>query len=344
MATLKDIAEHVGISITAASLALRDHHSISIATKKKVWAAQKALGYRLPLRPPESISREVAAAKSEVRNIAFLLIDREYEGTSYASGFQRIAESIAERMWRPVYLSGKLEEIVAGKLPPLLVNGDFSGIIVSGAFNADAYREIARLLIPIVVRGRYPLGDEPWSSCEPDFTQGAELVLSKATAQGHRRIALLEKDPNNNYGRYLRSALVIAAQGRDVELFPFTVKSDSPSTPQLRPADLLEKGITLILVGTASCCPVAYTICEEAGLRIPDDISLVSYGVRPNSALCPEPAHITAIPGINTGITEKLARLIENPATPHTRELYPQAFVASPSFGEAPGMRRQSVT
>jgi len=37
MATLKDIAQQVGVSVSAVSLALRDHPSIGQETRKRIW-------------------------------------------------------------------------------------------------------------------------------------------------------------------------------------------------------------------------------------------------------------------------------------------------------------------
>lgn len=334
MATLKDIAEHVGISITAASMALRDHHSISVATKRKVWAAQKALGYRLPLNPPESIAREVESSRPELRNIAFLLIDREYEGTAYTGGFHKLAERIAERMWRPVYLSARLKDLEAGVLPPLLVDGGFSGIVVSGNYNAQAHSEVTRLGLPIVVMGRYRLGEKPWSSCEPDFDHGADLFVSRVKSLGHRRIAFLQKEPANNYGSNLRQALFQAAGHEGLSVRHFADRAGVPEAPELTPAALLESKATVLLLSTGSLAPMALKSCAAAGLRVPGDISLVSFA-RPSSDY-PDIAYIQPAGGMTRGLAAKLARLIEAPDTPHSRDLYPKLFVDGATLGPAP--------
>ncbi len=332
MVTLKDIAKHLGISVSAVSMALKDSRSISLETKRRVWEAQRLLGYKAPLQPPAGISAEVGAKQTDGLDIACLLIDREFENPTYASGFQKMAEKIIERHWRPIYLSAKLQNLEAGQIPPLLRNGKIDGMIVSGDYTALAHQHLSKLNIPLAVSGRYRLGAEPWMSCEPDFGQGIRLFLSHLVALGHRRFGLCATGGAGDYElhmvrHYLHEAGELGLESAGVATHP------SRAEP-LTIRDLLARQPTAILV-TGSGADL-FEACAEMGLQIPEDISLVKVGRYGLSALPMRPTLITPCTTISSRTVERLARLIEEPGAIPCRELVPMRITPGETIGPCP--------
>ncbi len=340
MATLKDIAKHVGISISAASLALRDHHSISLETKRKVWEAQETLGYRAPLRAPDSIAKKVKRQRTAVRNVVFLLVDRKFENSSYGPIFQKVADHCAERHWRSIFLSASLKDLREGSLPPLLKNDDLDGIIVSGAYDAVAHQHVRKLGIPIVALGRYQLGDDPWAACEPDFEHAVRLFFSRMTAFGHQRYGLVvigEKE-RSSYLNYLLRAFNEVLDEKNLEFAGLAATRNHQDNGFLTMEELLLEKPTALLISSASLAESTYEACRKTGLRIPEDISIMCFADTANFIISPSLACIRKKSFIGRGLVEKLGRMMDDPDAPQTREIFPQQFVPGGSIGLCPGV------
>lgn len=335
MATLKDIANHVGISISAASLALRDHSSISVETKRRVWEAQEALGYRLPLRAPNSIAKKVKKQTVAMRNIVFLLVDRQFDNSSYGATFQKLADLGTERHWRCMYLSASLEDLRAGRIPPLLKNSDVDGIIVSGAYDSIAHQHLQKLGIPLLVYGRYELGDEPWMSCEPDFRHGARLFANRLMALGHTRYGFVFKGETGTTfsSHYTLRIVKDILEEKGLHFSGAAATHDQFDGKYLTVDELLKQDVTALLISTGSQVEMTYEACQKAGLRIPEDISIVCFNPPGNFFIRPSLAYISNGNNITQGIVEKLERFMDKPDIPRTRELFPKHLVPGGSIG-----------
>ncbi len=332
MVTMKDIAAHVGISTSTVSLALRDHRSISLETKRRVWEAQEQLGYRAPLRAPSSTAPKKSKNSRPLRDIAFLLVDREFENTSYGPMFQKIADLAAQRGWRSSYFSASLKDLHEGRLPPLLKNQGTDGIIVSGAYDAPAHQQVSKLGLPLVVMGRYQLGSEPWMACEPDFGHGVRLFLDRMREFGHTRFGLVFKDIRSAYVRHLLREM----KDRCVKLVGATLNAEDPSAAISSIEEVLKKGPTALLLGAESLAPATYKACANLGLVIPRDLSIVNFDGIGRHIMEPTLARIIPRKGMHASLVEKLERLMEDPDVVPTRELFPKQFVPGGSVGPCP--------
>lgn len=338
MATLKDIAKHVGVSISAASLALRDHHSISLETKRKIWAAQEALGYRAPLRIPDALGSKGKKQKTALRKIAFLLVDRKFQNTGYGSLFQNVADISTQRHWRSMYVSASLKDLREGHLPPLLKSGEIDGIIVSGAYDSTAHQHVRKLGIPMIVYGRYELGDDPWASVEIDFSHGANIFASRMAAFGHTRCGLVIKGDvitDNNYRAYILGSVKKAVADKNLDLIG--IASVIPHPDYLSVEELLRRKTTAILISGPAQAVHTYEVCRTAGLRIPDDVSVMSLYSAEHCLISPSLAYITAESGTERLVVEKLDRLMDDPDMLKTREIVPKRFCPGGSIGLCPG-------
>jgi len=335
MVTLKDIANHVGISVSAASMALRNHDSIGEETKQRVWEAKKKLGYRLRSKP--------------TGNIAFLLFDRGFDSIVYARFFQGIGAIAAKRQRQPIYLALEGKAFLEGEMPPVLQKRGVDGIIASGLYTEAVHRRLAALGIPIIALGVYQLGEEPWASCEVDVTGGLKKAIHALAEQNHRRIGLLVSAPEHlEYGQQIRD-------GFRRGLARFGVESggiEGEGTGQPFEGKALAAGFrrlmaqpnppTAVIIEKAHSA--IYDECDLLKLRIPEDISLISLG-KAAERMRPSLARVEASPEEMAQVAfEKLERLIEDPEHPRTREIFGMRIVPGDSIGPAPerGRSRRS--
>ncbi|HWL51877.1 MAG TPA: LacI family DNA-binding transcriptional regulator [Chthoniobacteraceae bacterium] len=329
---MKDIAAHVGLSTSTVSLALRDHRSISLETKRRVWEAQERLGYRAPLQAPTSAAPKRSKNQKPLRDIVFLLVNRQFENSSYGPEFQKIADLAAERGWRSSYLSASLDDLHEGRIPPLLKNHRADGIIVSGAYDARAHQQVRKLGIPVVVLGRYQLGPEPWMACEPDFAHGIELFLDRMSALGHTRFGVVFKDPHSPYTRNILREL----EAREVSWCEAALQTKEPEKGAPLIEALLDRKPTAIFLVTESLAPLTYEVCARRGLVIPRDISIVNFDGTGRYIMQPSLARISSAKGMQASLIDKLERLMDDPDTVPTRELFPKRFVPGNSIGPCP--------
>lgn len=338
MATLKDIAEEVGISVSTVSLALRDHRSISIETKQRIWEAQEKLGYRLPIQRPSSLARKGKPQGTGVvfRDIAFLLVNRQFDAPAYVSIVQSLSDRAASRHWRILYATAGLKDLEEGKMPVLLKSSKPDGIVVSGVYSDRAHHELRKLGIPIVVHGRYHLGEEPWMSCEPDFAQAISLFLHRMMELGHRRFGLYVKDTDSEFVKNLIRYYLRGIEEKGVE---FMGVATLPASDEGMPIEaLIAKRPTALLVAPGSLVPHLYQICERSGLSIPRDISILLFHHSNDLLLNPTVAGLAQC-GMTDAIIRKLEQLMADPNTLCTRELFPKKLVPGGSIGKAPEIR-----
>ncbi len=337
MATLKDIARHLGISISTASLALRDHGSISIETKQRVWEAKEALGYRAPLRPPGAIARrrkKQSGQSAETRDVAFLLVSRDFEDPRYAPTFQQIAAYVAERHWRPIFVTCPMRDLEEGVIPPLLKNGGVDGIIVSGDYTPDAHQHLRKLGIPMVMLGRFVLGDDPWMSCEPDFSHGVRLFVNRMSELGHRRYGLvIDGSYSDTFSTHLRTAYEATVITKGAENIGIAATQYRRKGEFLTLPGLLKRGPTALLLGSVFQAQETYEACHKAGLSIPGQISIVSFGSGRTCVAAPSLTYLEQQPGVALRVVEKLADALDHPERAQTREMFPRRFVAGGSIG-----------
>ncbi len=332
MATLRDIAQHCSLSVSTVSMALRDHRSISDETKRRVWEAQKTLGYKMPLRPLRSLSPEEGVVGT--KDVICLLIDRDFDNPSYMHLFERLAEGAIERHWRPIYLSSSLKALSEGKIPPLLRASRVDGIIVSGNYNALAHQHLRKFGLPMVIIGRYRLGDDPWMACEPDLQHGIRIFLTRMLAFNHRKFGLFLRSGRGEYAHHLRRSYQeeldeLGATSVGIASEPgFGVEGD------LRVEELLDRGATAIL--TAGDPAAVFEVCARRGLKIPEQISIIGLSASHYGYEEPKLAAIeTASPYASVALA-KLDFLFRDPQWPPTRELLPMKLIPGASIGLAP--------
>jgi len=324
MATLKDIAQQVGVSVSAVSLALRDHPSIGQETRKRIWDVKKKLGYELK-------------SKSN-GNIAFILLDRGFDVFTYARLFQSAGRLATENDLQPIYLSLSHASVLQGELPAVLQNRKVDGIIVSGAYDGAAHRILTSLGIPLLVCGNYQLGPEPWASCEVDLIEGMRLMMQRLTELGHERIGLLTCTPEGvEFGHQLRQnylSLVTEFQRHSVGIACERDYEASPDQSALQQAtsELLNRGRLSAIVAERGNLDVLDQ-CARQGLRVPQDISLVSLGAVMYETR-PTLATVEANPvDLGRGIFEKLQRMMARPDYLITREHFPMRLIPGDSLG-----------
>lgn len=277
MTTLRELAEHLGLSPATVSRALNGFPEVGEKTRARVIAAAKKLNYR-----PNSTAKKLATGKSGMVGIIFraahnLLVDPHF--VEYLAG---LSMGLAERELDLV-LSHAQPGAQLSSYEKLIATGSVDGLVVSLPEVED--RRLAMLTerkFPFVVHGH--VGDDPgYAFYDIDnhgaFSRATELLV----ALGHRRIAFLNGASGMAFAIQREAAFrtVLAANGIHVPA-RFVSHSDmSEDSGYQRAAEWLagQQGAapTAFLCSSTMLALGVMRAAGEAGLEVGKDISIIAH-------------------------------------------------------------------
>jgi len=175
---LQDIAEKANLSVSAVSLALRDHPSISEESKRRIQQIRRELGYR-----PGGGQQSSTPQAKNMLNFAYCLIGESLQDEAYPP----IAHGIicACRKWQ-IHLA--IEQLPA--TPPLRpvimpTGATPNGFLLMGFLTDELVEPFAATGSPVVTIGANPLSGKH-SSVTADVFQAGKLVARRAIDEGYK--------------------------------------------------------------------------------------------------------------------------------------------------------------
>ncbi|MHB1538124.1 MAG: LacI family DNA-binding transcriptional regulator [Solirubrobacteraceae bacterium] len=279
---MNDVAKHAGVSVSTVSYVLNRSGPVGAARRERVLDAMRMLDYT-PNASARSLKRRSALTIGlAVPDIA------EHFSALLAAGVERTAGE------RGVLVALCATEGVTGEgclHAQLLASQRLDGIIhLSGArARSRLAPELARSGSVVLVDEQLPGLEVPAVVCEQ--RGGACRIAQHVLEHGHRRIAILAGPvalwtAEQRLAGY-RDAL--AAAGIDPCEAPVLTGEHLPSSGTERAARVLavrpEQRPTALLCGDDAIALGAIEHCRSAGLRVPEDVSIVGFGDMPAAAL-----------------------------------------------------------
>jgi DNA-binding LacI/PurR family transcriptional regulator len=228
----------------------------------------------------------------------------------------------------------------AGFLGPLGTLGVDGLIILTQRIPTDAIRQLANL-VPVVSSSLVPL---PNVSCVVmDVASGTFDAARHLLDLGHRRIAMIEKDLHDSFGRASREGARLAMKGvAGVGPDALQIATPTDFTPEegyrLAKEFLAQPNRpTAIICGDHLIAEGVLQACEELGLKVPDDLSVVAC----NSILADRrPVSITSVSfdraGVGSRLCRRLLELIEQPERQFEPEYVTSQLLIRQSTGAPP--------
>lgn len=293
MPTIKDVAKKAGVSVTAVSFVINNVPvPLSERTKERIWAAIRELGYS-PNRAAQSLARRRAEtiAILFLQPVSNLFADIPYSQILFGVG-SKIAGSGLRLLLIPPLEVGQ-EKPFSRKLH----KGEADGVIVVGPIRQDDKRikELDESDLPVILIGNYK--DARKASCIDidNFSVGYKAVDYLAKI-GHRSIAFLGGPLYYSYGEErfegYKKALEnnnLSYDDRNIFIGEATVEEGYQATQKLLGR---EDRPTAIFASTGLMGVGAIRAIKDAGLSMPDDISLVTLQEYPSSLMELEPTAI----------------------------------------------------
>ena len=276
--TLKSVAAHVGLSAGTVSAVLNDAPSarhIPKQTRERIIAAARTLDYR-----PNFFARSLRKR----RTFTIGVIAHEI-GDGYSSSIIAGIESGA-RQRDYFFVTGvhRHDNDLFDRYTRLLLERGAEGIITLD-FNLGHC-----LPVPVVAIPGHT-DHEGVTNIVLDHRHAAELALKHLVELGHRQIAILRGHPESADSNYRWNAVEEVAQDIGLELDPdLVIQIDSQeSTPVLGypyGKQLLERRrpFTALFAYNDISAIGAIRAFQEAGMRVPEDISVVGFDDIPAAA------------------------------------------------------------
>ncbi|KQP56549.1 LacI family DNA-binding transcriptional regulator [Agreia sp. Leaf283] len=272
--TLHDVARLAGVSIKTVSNVINDYPHIRPATRTKVESAISELGYQ-----PNLSARSLRSGRSGV--ISLLIPDlRNAYFAELADAVMRAAQAKGLSVIIEQMPGGKKEELEILRGPRMqLVDGILYSVLALG--EEDAHELDSRM--PMVL-----LGDRifhgPKDHVTMQNTAGAKAATEHLLSLGRRRIAALGSHPGEVVGSAglrlegYRQALDEAGVAYDPSLvIPAINWHRKDGAAAMR--RFLEQGVPFdgLVAFNDSMALGAMRVMQEAGLRIPDDVSVIGF-------------------------------------------------------------------
>ncbi|BBC32152.1 LacI family transcriptional regulator [Streptomyces graminofaciens] len=281
--TIKDVAARAGVSKGAVSLAFNQRPGLSDATRDRIFAAARELGWA-----PNLAARSLSSQRVDVVGLAICrpakLLGLEPFYMEFISGVESVlTERSCSLLLR---LVRNLEEEVG------LQDAWWRGRQVSGSilvdFRADDPRVAAaeRLGMPVVAVGHPSLTGGLTSVWTDDATAVTEAVRY-LVALGHRRIARVGGAASLGHSA-LRTAAFEGAAGSLGLSRVWQVATDFSGESGARATRSLLTGVgddrpTAIVYDNDIMAVAGMSVATEMGVRVPEDVSLLAWD---DSQLC----------------------------------------------------------
>ncbi|HEY3481962.1 MAG TPA: LacI family DNA-binding transcriptional regulator [Streptomyces sp.] len=268
--TMEDVAARAGVSRALVSLVMRNSPKVSAVRRAAVLRAAEELGYQ-----PHVMARSLASRTSTVlgvmvndlRNAFFADIVEELDSAAQAAGFDLILNT-----------GGRSPTREWNALHNLLSFRPAGIVLLSPVVPASAIQVAARQC-PVVLVSRTTRSSTV-DTVNDDGEAGSALAVDHLVGLGHRRIAHL--DGGGAAGAAQRRRGFEAAM-RAHGLEPIVVRSEHTdiggenAVRELLAAYSRPDLPTGLVSGNDFNAVGAISALEEAGLRVPEDVSVVGY-------------------------------------------------------------------
>ena len=274
--SLFDVARHCGVSHQTVSRVVNGHANVSAATRAKVLAAIEELGYRQNLAAR-------ALATGRTKTLGVLSFDSPLFGPT--AMLHSIQVAAREKGYGVVLNSvGDISDhgIAAGIAE--LARSNVDGILVitprtiedSGSLNAGTK-------VPLVFREIR--AGEALAVVDIDQFGAAKSATEYLIARGHKAIAHISGPESWVTSMRRREGWEAAVGAAGIEAGPLAVGDWSPRSGYQATKALLGSGakFTALFAANDAMALGAYRALAEAGLSVPEDVSVVGFDDTPES-------------------------------------------------------------
>ena len=338
--TLRDVAAAAGVSAGTASNALNDSPLVRPETRERVLAAARRLAY-----VPDRKAARLRHGRSECIAVAYGSCSPNFaNGTFYGLVVRGITEVLEDHGYTMRLVRLPDEAAPAGQRGGRrqLSSHDVDGLLVlnwDDATQVQPLREVGVPLVAVDVAGAH-LGVP---SVDNDDRGGVVSAIDYLVGLGHRRIAFLNGPLDSPFDREALAGYLAACDRHGLLIEPRLLRTSHYSVASGRAAmaEVLAGGAppTAVFAVDDESAAGAMQAIHDAGLRVPDDVSVVGMDDVPLAAAL-QPALTTVridMEELGRRGAEMLLRIVAGESPEPSHVVLPTTLVVRESTAPPPG-------
>ncbi len=310
--TMMQVAEKAGVSIATVSRMLHTPGRVRESTRRSILNAVKELGYPLPQKPRQS--DVIAVVLPDIENPFYDKIIKGIQSSarSHAMSIVLICETNVDRHLQ--------------KLLDMLSSTRVCGqLILAPVLSEEALKKLDGAA-PVVQCAEYQEGS-PFPFVSVDDAAAAKSAVETLIAKGRRKIAIINGPEKFKYARQRHSgyveALRLAGLSQEPALCAHVTEMNFDSSFAVARQMLLaaDRPDAILAASDLSAAAVVKAAAVE-NLRIPEDLSLISFDNTYISQLCHPSVTAVNMPQFQLGYMacEVLSERIQNPHAKEPRQ------------------------
>ncbi len=338
MANIRDVAHRAGVSVSSVSNVLNGRvDQMRMETLKRIREAMQELNYS-----PNRIAQQLKTGQAKMIG----LLVPSIVNPSFAELTREVDRAAKARQYR-VLLGNtyRQEDEERAFLEDMFAHGVQGVIVAASAMDRPHFADAARLGLVMVnydsrMAGDAGHGDFPFDSVSMDNVEAGRLAAEHLIERGCRRLAFVT-EASLTIGRAHKiegffsaarshglqeSACVL--EGKALAEYGDTEMTELGRTLALRVLQQAERPDGIVAINDALGIGLMAGL-REAGIRIPEDISVVGIDNIPLADLV-HPALTSVMPPLSDMVgmmVERLLNRIENPALPPEEFLFPPRLI-----------------
>lgn len=312
MSSLKDLAQECGVSVATVSKALNGQSDISEATRTRVREAARRMGY-----VPNMAARSMKTNRTY--NIGVLFVDERQSGLAHEY-FSAVLDSFKVRVEQLGYDITFINRNLGGKTMTYLEHCHYRGVdgavIACVDFTDLQVIELVNSDVPVVTIDHVFNNRMAVLS---DNVAGLSALVRTAYSQGHRRIAFIHGErtavTENRLAGFYKSCDELGLEVPDVYVREGIYHDAARCAQETKALLALPQRPTCILFPDDFSAMGGYNAIAEAGLSIPEDISVMGYdGIYLSRVMKPQLAtYQQNTMMLGRTAADKLVQMIEHP-------------------------------
>ena len=282
--TIKDIARVAGVSPGAVSFALNDKPGVSEATRARIKAVAKDMGWR-----PNVAAKALSVNRAGAVGLVIARDDRSFAGEGFflhlIAGMEEVLTPA--RIALVLQLVGSPEEECEVHRQWWAQHRVDGVVQVDPARNDPRWSLMSEINMPCTVVGATE--DTPLPGIHIDDATAARSIVNHLADQGHRRIAHIGGDPTLEHSMVRRQVFAQEAESRGVVVIEAAASDYSEQSGIQETSALLSRPDrpTVIVYDNEVLTLGGITSLTQHRLRIPADVSVVSFEDSPTCRVIP---------------------------------------------------------
>ncbi len=328
--TIQQVADQAGVSIQTVSRVLNNRPDVSIETRERIRGIMNQMGYQ-----PFAVARGLASR----RTFTLGLVTVDFSDPWFSQVVTGAEQEAHERGYCFMLGSSASNPEDEPKFLQLLTQRHVDGVLFVRAASVEESEHLLRMKemgVPVVATGSHPRGLD-LTMVDVDNVGGGRKATEYLLGLGHQRIAMIcgPSDWNSAHDRKKGYLQALEAKGippdRELIVDATWLHRDG----YLRMKALLEKkaAFTAVFAHNDRLARGAISALHAAGLRVPEDVSVIGYDDTPEAEFSDPPLTTVRQPmrAIGQAATRLLIEMIENRETPSTQVLFDTELIVRSS-------------